>query len=307
MSSTDDELLSPLVFNEAHEDSPHPEVVEPKPDMPSFQQQPPTLQQHQDSVPPLEVEPTGDLESALNEFLRSIENPEAPSTREEVQEPAQIPSEGLSLDTMDSLRKELTRFQSERPPDEEINPSQNTESIQQTPVPIEPASADVGDEFGDDFLVQLRESLANAHPVEESTETPSIGSMDEGQIPSSPARPQGVPDYSELFRPEETPTTSGPSQSLPVAETYSGILHIILSPDADKATISFFWDVIDTVAGAGTVIAQTPLPDGSGHELTLDLGNDVLGLEQLKRRIPGADIVALGQDRLRIRLTPIRD
>ena len=99
----------------------------------------------------------------------------------------------------------------------------------------------------------------------------------------------------------------GPRERCPTAETYSGTLYIVFTPAADAATLSFFWDVVDTVAGVGKVIAQAPLPDGSGHEFTLDLGNEPLSTAQLAARIPGAEISALGQDRLRIRLTPMSD
>ena len=62
------------------------------------------------------------------------------------------------------------------------------------------------------------------------------------------------------------------------------------------------WDAVDAVAGLGKVVAQIPLTDGSGHEFTLDLGTDVLATGRLKAQIAGAEIIALGEDRLRIQL-----
>ena len=98
------------------------------------------------------------------------------------------------------------------------------------------------------------------------------------------------------------PAAAPPTPSSPPADSYSGTLYVVLSPAADAVTLSFFWDVIDSVAGAGKVIAQTPLANGSGHELTLDLGNDALMLEQLNRRLPGAVISGLAEDRIHIEL-----
>ena len=86
---------------------------------------------------------------------------------------------------------------------------------------------------------------------------------------------------------------SEPDTSQIPATTYSGILYIIYSSGEDAA-LSFFWDVMDVVAGPGKVIDQTPLADGSGHEFTLDLGSDVLVLEDLRKGIPGSEITAIG-------------
>ena len=94
---------------------------------------------------------------------------------------------------------------------------------------------------------------------------------------------------------------------MPLQESYSGTLYIQFTPAADTATLAFFWDVIDSIAGVGKVVAQTPLADGSGHEFTLDMGGDLLAIEQLKKRMPGAEVVALDQDRLRIQLAPMAD
>ena len=107
--------------------------------------------------------------------------------------------------------------------------------------------------------------------------------------------------------PEPAPRVPESAQSAPLAPSYKGTLHIVFAPAADAATLSFFWDIVDTVAGVGKVVAQTSFPDGSGHEFTLDLGNDPLDLEQLRTRIPGSDIMALGPDRLRIHLAPMAD
>ena len=88
---------------------------------------------------------------------------------------------------------------------------------------------------------------------------------------------------------------------VPLAESYTGILHIELTPASDPATLSFFWEVVDAVAGVGKVVSQTPTADGS--EFILDLGGDVLVLEQLKDRMPGSEIVAVGPDKLHIMMS----
>ena len=93
-----------------------------------------------------------------------------------------------------------------------------------------------------------------------------------------------------------------PSGGPPPAASYTGILQIVVSPSTDSATLSLFWDAVDSVAGVGKIVDQVPLPDGSGHELTLDLGEDILVVEHLAGRLPGCEITSMGPDRLQIHL-----
>ena len=71
---------------------------------------------------------------------------------------------------------------------------------------------------------------------------------------------------------------SGPApdaQPIPVAESYSGTIRIVFSPAvSDVVALSTLWDALDSAAGVGKVIAHQLLRDGSGHEFTLDLGED---------------------------------
>ena len=301
-ATVEEELLSPPSFDEAPAETPRPqEAPGPKPAIPSREEQPPI------SVGSPEVVPAGNLDADISRFLRSFEEFKAPSTQEEVNEPAQAPSQGFSLDNMDFLKEEPVESQGRQSLADNNEPAEAMEGVQHSPPPRQPSSTGAEGEFGDDVLAQLRDSLANVQPVSESPEMPSVADMEERRIPSPPPASQDSPGYFEPTPGMGSQPVSVPSQSLPLAENYSGILHIIFAPAADPATLSFFWDVIDAVAGVGKVVAQMPLADGSGHEFTLDLGNDILAVEQLKARIPGAEVLAVGQDRLRIQLGPMAD
>ena len=287
----------------------------PETNTPGLQGRPPIRQDRTSDISTPMGESTEDLESALAEFMRSVENPEATSTREEVREPRETRSEGLFLDDLDFSGKGLAESQTQQTPEERVRPTWDMVGSAQPASggATEPPAVEAENEFGADLLAYLRESLANAQPLEGATEAPSARVREQRQSPRPPMQPQEGATEAPSARAREQrqsprpPPAPGPSQSLPAAETYSGILYVIFTPAADAATLSFFWDTIDSIAGVGKVIAQTPLPDGSGHEFTLDLGNDILVLEQLKRRIPGGDIVALGQDRIRIELAPMSE
>ena len=311
--SIDVERTAPIVSDEV---PPQPEVypvqtsrpriretVRPGPDISGSLEQPSVPQDRQ------EIASTFDLERALDEFLNSVEESDAAPTLEEVRASAPTPSEGLFLDNLDFTAKEPVGFQQQRVVGGEASPIQNMENVQRPPEhSLEPPAVEAEGEFGDDLLAHLQESLTSMHVPEEPSRPSPNDVMEELLGSGPPAHSQTPPSDPEWSLPgEPSPDHSGLPQSTPTAETYSGILYIVFTPATDAATLSFFWDVVDTVAGVGKVTAQTPLADGSGHEFTLDLGNDVLALEELKRRTPGAEVAALGQDRLRIELAPMTD
>ena len=274
------------------------EPFDPDVDLSGLEREPETLKDH----PGLGSE--GNLESAPFKFLEITDKPEEASTEGETRDSELTVTEGQYLDDPEPPGKITHGFPSRTPFDNEVIPILDVESLRQPPSPTEPSHVGAEDEFGDDLLAQLRESLSSSHPTEEATEAPPSGITEEppGSVPA-PAD-GGGPGYPGQMQSKSPPSTASPSQFLPLAETYSGILHLVLTPAADSATLSFFWDVLDAAAGVGKVIAQTPLPDGTGHEFTLDLGSDVMVMEEMKRQIPGAVIEALGQDRLHVRLGP---
>ena len=130
-----------------------------------------------------------------------------------------------------------------------------------------------------------------------------------GSGPTQPGNSQSIlqaQDWNDLPRTQPLGPAPGPSPApsggAPPAASYTGILQIVVSPFTDSAALSLFWDAVDSVAGVGKIVDQVPLPDGSGHELTLDLGEDILVVEHLAGRLPGCEISSMGPDRLQIHL-----
>ncbi len=244
------------------------------------------------------------LESSLNEFLRSAAS--SGTVVEEVgttDQPADEPG-GLYLDNLDFSMRDFSQSAAEPRPIAEGLPGPGSAfPFSKTPGPLEPPSNGADDQMGDELLGQLRESLAG---LDFDTGS-SAGSVED--VPAS--RPPLLPDdlIAELERaqPEMLPEIPQAPLSTTPSDSYTGIFRIVFKPAADPATLSFFWDILDSVAGVGKVVAETPLPDGSGHEFTLDLGSDVLETEQLLARIPGAEVEVLGSDRLGIHLSPLVD
>ena len=86
-------------------------------------------------------------------------------------------------------------------------------------------------------------------------------------------------------------------------QSYSGIVHVLFSPAAaDLEMLCAFWDVLETAVGVGKVTAENALADGSGHQFTMDLGEDVLKLDELRNQDSSLEVSVLGGDRLMIRM-----
>ena len=235
---------------------------------------------------------TDDLQAALNEFLGSVEKPEAPSNSNEEAGSAPTSNGGLFLDTLDLSDGEPDAGESQAVPQDK------------TPNEVAGGTPTAGgsEHAGDDFLAELQQTLASFQSGSALAESPTIEAPVDLTVP-----PQAGSGYKGQGQATVQPQDPNPVQPVPVAESYSGILYIGFTPSSDATALSHFWDIVDAAAGVGKVIAETPLPDGSGDEFTLDLGEDVLVMEQLVKQIPNADIKALGMDRLRIRLAPIDD
>jgi hypothetical protein len=84
--------------------------------------------------------------------------------------------------------------------------------------------------------------------------------------------------------------------------SYSGVFDVIFTPAAeDVEMLCSFWDVLETAVGIGKVISEGELKDGSGHRFTVDLGEDILELDQLRGQDSSLEVKVLGADRLMIR------
>ena len=237
-----------------------------------------------------EIEFTDDLQAALNDFLGSVDKPEAATAGIEDAGLAPASGEGLFLDTFDFSDSEPDGGHSQ-----DVTQGKKPDYV----APGTPSPIDAG-HVENDFLAELEQTLASFNSGPTPAESPTIEAAKGQQVPhldgqgdSRQGQPTGQPQDSSSVKP------------MPIAESYSGILYIVFTPSPDPIALSRFWDIVDAVAGVGKVIAQSPLPDGSGDEFTLDLGDDALAMNLVTKQIPNADIKALGMDRLRIQLAPI--
>ena len=60
------------------------------------------------------------------------------------------------------------------------------------------------------------------------------------------------------------------------------------------------WDFLEEVAGPGTIADMRLVSQDAGVQFTMELGAREMRLDDLRRRIPNAELVPLAADRLRV-------
>ena len=80
--------------------------------------------------------------------------------------------------------------------------------------------------------------------------------------------------------------------------TFSDRLQVVFMPCPDAERLGFFWEVLDGLAGVGGIVDAHPIDNGAGFEFVLNLDNQVLVVEDLRRQIPHSQMVSPSSDRL---------
>ncbi len=96
---------------------------------------------------------------------------------------------------------------------------------------------------------------------------------------------------------EET-TTPDPAGPLP--RSYTGRLFLMFPASLSQDSLESVWDFLEEVAGTGSIADMRLVSRNAGIQFTMELGARELGLDELRRRIPNADLAPLGTDRLRV-------
>ena len=132
----------------------------------------------------------------------------------------------------------------------------------------------------------------------DAEELPAVESTFPDLEDELPPQPEDLPAIDAL------PQDSGEKLLPQVAETYTGTLTLVFTPSPDGEMLRQIWDVLDQEAGVGAVIDAEPLPGEAGYEFTLDLGIDVLVIDNLMSGIPRAELTAIDDAKLSINLSP---
>ncbi len=93
---------------------------------------------------------------------------------------------------------------------------------------------------------------------------------------------------------------SGDAPSPPLPESYSGKVYLMFPGTLDQNQIGSVWEALDDVAGSGAIVDSRLVSREEGVQFTLELGTKVLTLDDLMKKMPGAAMTALMEDRLKV-------
>lgn len=144
-------------------------------------------------------------------------------------------------------------------------------------------------------------------PSEQAPPSMRIESQSPGLAPVPEATP-GSPDLPRLAaaaaggdpgpaRLEDTPATD-PVLVLP--QSYTGRFYLMFSATLSQDSLESVWEFLEEVAGIGTIADMRLVSQDAGVQFTMALGAKELMIDELRRRIPNAELVPLGPDRLRV-------
>ena len=68
----------------------------------------------------------------------------------------------------------------------------------------------------------------------------------------------------------------------------------------DQDQVGSVWEALDDVAGSGAIVDSRLVSREEGVQFTLELGTKVLTLDSLNKKMPGAEMTALQEDRLKV-------
>ena len=153
------------------------------------------------------------------------------------------------------------------------------------PAQVTPPAATAATDELERELEALRPLLASAEP--------SPVAPPESFVQSQPDV-EAAPLEGDLVQsPEARPLVSVP-------ETYSGRLYLMFPSSLSQDEVGSIWEILDELAGSGSIVDNRLVSMEAGIQFTLSLGSKTFSVEQLLKQMPGAELAALEEDRLRV-------
>ena len=126
--------------------------------------------------------------------------------------------------------------------------------------------------------------------------------LDQGEATLGPADPPGhapavASDHSGPAALEETPT---PDPAGPLPQSYSGRFFLMFPASLSQDSLETVWEFLEEIMGPGTIVDMRLVSRDAGVQFTMELGARELGMDELRRRIPNAELVPIGIDRLKV-------
>ena len=74
----------------------------------------------------------------------------------------------------------------------------------------------------------------------------------------------------------------------------------------DQDQVGSVWEVLGDIMGSGAIVDSRLVSREEGVQFTLELGSKTLTLGAIKKKMPGAEMTALKEDRLKIDWPQVR-
>ena len=205
------------------------------------------------------------------------------------------------MSAAEALRQEMAAAAfTTAPPDMGTLPPEGEVDVPATDVPTGPVS----------LVEELQRGLEASRNLSVSTGTPEAVA----EPPAPPDATSAEADEDRLqtvaqdltFQPDVVDSVTTPAETTqretsgPLAESYSGLLFLMFPASLDQNQLETVWEVLDDIAGSGAIVDNRLVSQAEGIQFTLELRDKVLTMDVLRNRMPGAGLVAIAEDRVKV-------
>lgn len=184
------------------------------------------------------------------------------------------------------------------------SPQELMSAAEQLRKEFEAPTSTTPDTTGQTVIQGASGEVIEAAPAPEATSGAALSAAEELQREMASMRPNatdsepvadGVPEA-----PDDLPSVgSDDTPSLPLPESYSGKVYFMFPSTLDQDQVGSVWEALDDLAGSGAIVDSRLVSREEGVQFTLELGTKTLTMEALKKKMPGANMTALKEDRLK--------
>jgi hypothetical protein len=245
--------------------------------------------------------------------------PEVP--QQTVQQPAaplviEIPASSPAASVAEELRREMDAISLSGPMAQGVPPAIIDSSGEVIDVSVAPAKPEESSPGGvaQELMREMEALRVPAEPPEERASSAAQDLTNElaalTRLGASAATasgedlpPQAPPVTSDQPRPAVPVATPPPVFAVSLPESYTGRLFLMFPATLSQDSLESVWDFLEEVAGPGSISDMRLVSQDAGVQFTMELWSKMLGMDELRRRIPDAELVPLAADRLRINWT----
>ena len=145
---------------------------------------------------------------------------------------------------------------------------------------------------GESASETLHRKLAGLMAMPEDAGTKVQNGKSNGAKQPTPASP--VPDLKRNSPARPVVSNAG------LAQTYTGRVYLMFDALLSREDLEVVWDAVEEAAGPGVIVDTRLVSQNDGVQVTLDLGETTLEVAAFRRRLRGAELAPIADDRLKV-------